>query len=165
MIKLDQLLQALTHSDEMIAEDLDFDEIVSDLKTKVDAYAFVVDKLEREEKYLKSQIMLLTKRKKSVAKNKAGLLEKIKVAMLYNESSKIPGFKCLLELKPTERAVTCLATEDIWVKYPEFITQVTTYSWDKVKLKSAIKSGLEIPQEIATIGTEWTPKFTTKKVL
>jgi hypothetical protein len=165
MIKLDQLLQALQISDELITEQIDFEEIVSDLKKKVDSYAYIVDKLEREEKYLKKQIELLTKRKKSVAANRAGLLSKIKAAMLFNESEKIPGFNHTLQLKTSERTVTCLANEDIWVKYPEFVTQITTYSWDKVKLKTAIKSGLQIPEEIASIGVELTPKFLKKRVL
>jgi hypothetical protein len=165
MIKLDQLLQALQISDELITEQLDFEEIVSDLKKKVDSYAYIVDKLEREEKYLKKQIELLTKRKKSVAANKAGLLSKIKGAMLFNESEKIPGFNHTLQLKMSERTVTCLANEDIWLRYPEFVTEIRKYSWDKMKLKAAIKAGLEIPRDIASVEIELTPKFSKRTVL
>lgn len=140
-MKIEELLAALKAADETMEEPINLDELVKDIKEKVDSYQYVYEKLHKAVKNLDEEIKELEAKKKRIAKNLDYFQTRLTQAMLIHETSDLPGNKYRMGLRRSERVVADEINDELAEVYKEYARIKVKKEWDKIALKNAIKSG------------------------
>lgn len=116
------------------------EQLVSDLKDKVDSYRYIDQKFDLEIERLTTNITEMQAVKASMVANKARLRELMAFHMQNNGFSKLPGTLyqvSLIKKKDVKLAVLPEPGPDMYRTYPGLVKR--TYEWDNKVLKDCIK--------------------------
>jgi len=161
MNKIMKLVSVLSGASETLAGEIDFAEIVENIKDEVDSYHYILKRLDHEEAWLKAEIKALSKKRSRLRKNRRTFNIAIKNAMLFNEFQKLPGKRSKVFLKKTrifeEKGPASL---DLWEKFPWAINRKISYTWNKIGvLKKAKTESIDELQEWAEVKSDYAPIF------
>lgn len=142
-----KLLTVLHGGTEAVTEaEIDFAEIVQNVKSEVDSYHHILKRLDHEEEWIDKEIKELQKKKATLRKNRNSFKKAIKNAMLFNEFSKIPGQKSKVSLRGKYVFESSrVADADLYERFPWAIKREVKYSWAKAKVKEVLKKG-DVPE-------------------
>mgnify|MGYP001561026313 CR=1 FL=1 len=115
------------------------DEVEKTVAGKVDAYHYILSRLEANEDHLRIEASALEAAARSIAKVRENMKARIKMAMLTMDTDEIKGSAWRFKLSPAQPRLVV----DDEGKIPKDY-MVVSYSPDKDKLKAAIKSGAAI---------------------
>lgn len=146
MSSLKEILNQLAAID---AEDetLDPAEVIGDLNGKVDGIKAKIDEWEAESARLdtwKKQI----EQRQSVYKNAMNrLLNYVEFQMKQHDYEKLPGeiWEIKWKKNPPRVEIDEPASAKLFLQYKDYISQKTSYNYDKKKIKDAIKDGQKFP--------------------
>ena len=126
-----------------------------ELTEKIDAYGFILDRLELEEVNLKNKLDVLRK-KKTTTEN---LIDKIKSNLIsvmgQMQTNRIEGDKFTFTTKPTRGIIS---VSDVLVLSPEFIITKTDLVADKEKIREALSAGRPVAGAVLQPGVSITRK-------
>jgi hypothetical protein len=159
---ISQFLSKLHAVDDILTDEINFDNLVENLKNEVDDYYTILRRLEYEEGWMNAEIKAITKKRNKIRKNKRALKKQIIDAMLFNEFQKLPGKFSKVFLKKTlkveEKGPAGL---DLWEKYPWAISRNVSYKWNKKGLIDKYKEGIDLKdiEEFAEVKNEFSAVF------
>lgn len=119
------------------------EEILGDLKDKVDAIYTVLERLEREADRLDSIAEDFKLAARRVKENRERLKEYVRFTMTAQGFEKLPGNHWRLQLQKTapSLAVEREATADDLLANPNLVKRTVSYAWDKNAVKEHIAAG------------------------
>ena len=139
-----EIIQKLIENGGEVDESLELDFVKNsiDLKDKLDSYAYLWERLDREEEYFKVKAAELTRIKSSINNIRDRLKDRLKSAMVQLDESEIVGSEFKFKLAKTSGR---LLIKDESLIPSDYKTQIVYDELDKGKLKEALAKGLEIP--------------------
>lgn len=150
--------------DEMAPEDFNPEEIVGDLKGKVDAIKWRIDSWYAEANTIDEQWIAALEKRRNALRKKAEKLEAyVKGQMLLHGYDTLPGEMMRIDLRNSQPSVEINkeAGPEDYLQYTNFVLQKTSYNWNKKAVKEAIQSGAELP--FATLKQDKHIRFAVKK--
>lgn len=142
---LGRMLELLRDLDEdMLSEDFDPAKLIGDIRDKVDAIKWKLNDWEYRALMIEEEFVLpLQVKIKAILGKRERLKNYVTSEMKRLEVEKIPGnmFKVQLQNSPRSVELKADADERMYLNYPEFVLQETTYKWDKENLKSHLEAG------------------------
>lgn len=143
MGNFDQLLSKLNEADEAMEalSKEDFDQLIGDIKDKIDGIKYFISKCDAEEKRLDDIIKEFQDKKKSVQNSSKALKKWATDCMIKNGTDLMHGEKFTIRIQSRE---SLIINENIeldakaYLKYKGLVKR--KYEWDKTAVKQAIKS-------------------------
>lgn len=150
---LDKLKQI---DDDLNPEDFKPEEVVGDLKDKVDAIKWRIDTWNAEADALDAWVEQLKRRKESMLKKSDRLKEYVVSEMQKHGYETLPGEMVRVDLRKAQPSlkIDTVADATAYLLYPGFVVQKTSYMWDKTRIKESIEGeslelfntlGLKVP--------------------
>lgn len=140
-----ELLQALSSFGiAMTPVKLDPEKLVGDLRGKVDAIKYVLDRMEAEEKLCREQAKPWNKAATALKKNHERLKDYVEYWMKREGFEELPGNTRRAFLKnEAERLEMLKGAPDVfdYQRYPDYVKPVRGYAWDHEKIEADLKSG------------------------
>jgi len=144
MANFDLLLSKLQAVDEGL-EDLnkaDFDQLIGDLKGKVDSIYYVLTKLGAESDRLADVIKKLQEKKKAIDNGAKRLKDWSVISMSRHDMPYLEGDNFTMRIMSSESVKlneNITLDSQAFMKYPGLIRR--KFEWDKAAVKTAIKTG------------------------
>ncbi len=142
---LGQMLEALRDLDnDMLPEMFDPAAIIGDIREKVDAIKWRLDKWKHEAEMIdEDYIQPLRAKRESILQKHRKLVDYVNSEMVRLEVEKIPGnmFRVQLQASPKSLIVKEPADAKMFLNYSEYVLQKTTYDWNKEALREALDAG------------------------
>ncbi len=142
---LGQMLEMLREVDDDLApEDFDPCALVGDIREKVDALKWRIDKWRYTAKMISAEYIIPLSKKAASLKGKADKLEDyILSEMIRQGVEKIPGnmFRLQQQSSTPSLEIRVPADASMYLNYPELVRQEVVYSWDKSTIKAHIDNG------------------------
>jgi hypothetical protein len=128
---------------DQLPDDYDPEELIGDLKGKVDSIKHKVDEWEKEAELMQEYSKEFAARAKSIINKRDRLIAYVHYQMSSNEWEKLPGeiWEIKWKLNPPRLVIDAEANASNYLHHAEFMQQKTSYNWDKNKIKAAIKAG------------------------
>lgn len=149
-----ELLHELKVSEELLCsqdEWQNLEELVGDVRDKVDDIRFVRERLTFEAAWFESKIDDMKKRRATLLANKERLEEYVNWCLTQAELEECPGdkYRVKLQKNPISVKVARPPTVDDFAEYEDFVKRKVIFSWDLSALK---KSALEenLPAKLTT---------------
>lgn len=163
---LNEILAALAQiDDELPPDDFDPATVIGNVKDKVDAIKWRIDKWESDAKMIREQwIKPLNDRVASLLRKSEKLSEYVKQQMIMHNFEKLPGnmFTAALRKNPPSLKLAAEPTADLFLDFPEYVKQLPVeYEFDKERLREDLKAGKEI--SFAHLDQSTRVSFTAKK--
>lgn len=141
-------------------------ELEAELRAKIDATVFILDKLESDiETLQRGWIELMLKKKARLQARRERRLAYVKREMERRDMTKLKGNVRQIALADSSSAMVFkeAPSAETWSKYPGFVKVVPTYQWDKAAVKEVIETE-ELPFVEQTRGKHlrYKPKGTAK---
>lgn len=132
--------------DDLPPEEFDPAAVVGELKDKVDAIKWRLDKWEQDAETVDSWIAMLAAKKKSLMGKHERLLDYVLYQMQQNGFDTIPGHIWRFDRTKSQAKVNVSAPASAheYLNYPQFVRQKTVYEWDKKALKGALDLGAQL---------------------
>jgi len=130
--------------DDLLPEEFDPAEVVGDIKDKVDAIKWRLDSWAASAKMIDEEYIAQLRQKRDAILGKAERLKQyVQFQMVTNGFEKLPGemFRVQVQNSPKSVETKELATPQMFLNYPEYVVQKTTYDWNKEALKEALNKG------------------------
>lgn len=144
-MKLRELLGRLQDiDDDLLPEEFDPAQIVGDIKDKVDAIKWRLDEWAAQAKMIEEEYLKPLAQKKAAILGKAERLKDyVRFQMVTNGFEKLPGemFRVQVQDSPPSVDTKEFADARMYLNYPEYVVQETTYKWNKEALKDALNGG------------------------
>ena len=137
-----EILDKFKAMDDIAEEDFNPAILVGDLKDKVDAIKWRIDKWESEADTLQTEwIDPILAKKKAILKKVESIKEYCRFYMKQHEFDKLPGnaFEMRMQKIAPKVAVTVEADANLSLTYPALVKRCTTYAWDKAALRDHLK--------------------------
>ncbi len=158
-LTLDQLLSLLSNLDQDQAIEFEPDQVIGDLREKVDAIRTVQQRLRMEEERLRENAAELTRAAQAVKSNRERLDSYVVYAMQSNGFDKVPGKYWRMQKQRTAPSVITdhEPGPDDALRFGEFVERQVTYKWNKPLIKGALESGS--PLDFAALKENTTVRF------
>lgn len=130
--------------DDMLPAEFDPAEVVGDIKEKVDAIKWRIDTWEAHAKMIDEEyIKALRQKREAILGKVQKLKEYVQFQMVTNGFEKLPGamFRVQLQNSPKSVETKEFACAKMFLNYPEYVVQETTYKWNKESLKESLENG------------------------
>lgn len=146
------LLHELQASEELLCSESDWqklDEIVGDIRDKVDDIRYVRERLTFEAEWLKSQIEVMQKRRASLLANKQRLEDYVNWSMHCHEITEFPGNKWRVKVQKNPVAIEAKRQPEMddFLKHEGLVRRKIEYSWKLGDIKDLALSG-ELPEDL-----------------
>ncbi len=163
---LHSLLLALQAADEEMEEiDLSLQiDLMDGAKIKVDNYKYIIDKLETHEAFLKKREDEYAKARRAIQSQVKRIKEHLLFALQSNHFEKFTGFEYVVSQQKAPPSVSLKVSEPTIshaIHFAEFVR--TSYDWDKIAIKAALKEGNETVANIAEMKENIYPRFTLNR--
>lgn len=153
------LRQIVDHEGE-ITEELEplLAEVSAALLQKVDAYKFLLDRLEAEENFFKQRADFFSRTTKKVKAVRENLKDRLKFALRELPSHELKGEEHRFLLAPGKAKVVLAegkkAESLLGTEHERFVRKKEIYEFDKTAIAEALESGEELP--FASLAEGWT---------
>jgi hypothetical protein len=147
---LDEMLRLQESIDNgmLVVSKDDFETTEDELREKLDDYAGLMFSWDAESRAFKERADAFKKKSDVLKKSIVNLKERYKFLAKYYEQYELKGNVYKFSFSETESVIPTIEDKDLTIEdkaaHYEFITETTTYKWDKIALKKALKEGKEL---------------------
>lgn len=142
-----EFLLILKNADDELESDINWEEVLGDVRDKVDSIKFVHDRLNFEIEFLKKQEESLERRRLIIEKNLKNLKKYVNWSMFSLDFQAVPGNEWAIVRRNNPVKIECNTnpTVELWTKYDKYIKRKVEYSWSKDQLKKDFET---LPDEL-----------------
>jgi hypothetical protein len=156
------LVSALARADDDLS-DPNFDPalLLSDIRDKVDAIHFVLERMDAVSAWLKDIAAPFLSKSKTITSNHARLRSYVVHVMQQNQFHALPGEKVKVTLmnSPPSLVMEREASSLDYQAYPEYVQIERRYKWNTEKIKEDLLKGKELPEIPGRITQGQYPRF------
>jgi len=147
-----ELLHELKVSEDLLCSEEEWqnlEELVGDVRDKVDDIRYVRERLTFEAEWFKSQIEVMQKRRATLLMNKEKLETYVNWSLHCHEMTEVPGNKWRIKVQknPVKIEPKRMPELDDFLKYEELVRRKIEYSWKLDTVKELALSG-ELPDDL-----------------
>ncbi len=143
-VRLIDLLRLMTDFDNAVAQDFNPEEIVGDLRDKVDDIKHVLDRLEGQERWCRDRAAPFQKAAQAIARNRERLKNYVVWAMQQEHFQAVPGNEWKARLQDNPASLEMLQPEPTaldYRDYPDYVEPIRRYEWKTSAIKEALAAG------------------------
>lgn len=134
--------------DDLPPEDFKPEELVGDIRDKVDSIKFKLDEWRAKADAIKKEWVSKLQVKAQSLEKKADRLELyVYEQMVHHNFETLPGTLVRIDLQnsPSSVEIEMPANPDMYLQYSNYMAAETDYRWDKKAIKAALEAGKELP--------------------